>query len=155
MISEQVETQVELECKACAAIANAANSPLLVYADELWVLRHSGSPYPAVGWMTLHARRHVANAAYFNDGEAADFGLIVRRISQALQEATGALRIYFASLSEATPHFHCHFVPRYEHGPKQWKAFDDLARARDGMIEVDAARVQEVIRTVAAALAAR
>ena len=154
--SEKVEVQEQTEeCKACKSIARAEGSSTFVYANDLWVLRHSGSPYPAVGWMTMHSRRHVANAAYFNDEETADFGPMVRRVSQALLEATGALRIYFASLSEATPHFHIHFVPRYEGGPKQWKAFDDLARAREGLVEVDPARVEQVIKTVGEILAAR
>ena len=146
-------TNASPDCPACKSIAASAGSPSLVYADELWVLRHSGSPYPAAGWMLMHSRRHMAGAAYFNEREAADFGPALQRFSRAILDATGALRIYVASLTEATPHFHCHLVPRYQDGPVAWAAFNDLARAREGLVEVDAKRVAEIIRACRATLA--
>lgn len=135
-------------CGACVAVEAAPRSPGFVYADELWVVRHSGPPYPAIGWLLMHARRHVAGISYLNDREAAELGPTLRRITAAQVAATGALRVYVASLTEATPHFHFHLVPRYEGGPTQWAAFNDLARARTGDIPQEPTRVAQVIETL-------
>lgn len=136
-------------CKACERVAKAGpKDSSLVWMNDLWMLRHTGAPYAALGWMTLHSRRHIPGAIGFTDAEAADFGRAVKHISQALIDATGAERVYLGSLSEGTPHFHVHFVPRYTDGPSSWDAFADLARARKGLTNVDANRVVEVIRAV-------
>lgn len=142
-------------CKACDWIEKAKSKPNLIWANERWVLRHSAAPYPALGWMTMHSRRHIPGAIAFNDAEAKEFGDVIRKVSQAQVDATGAVRVYLGSLSEGTPHFHVHLVPRYEGGPKSWDAFNDLARAREGLTVVDAARVEEVISQVGAQLVAQ
>lgn len=137
------------DCKACVRVTKAGPADAsLVWMDDKWMLRHTGAPYAALGWMTLHAKRHIPGAIGFNDAEAADFGRVVKHVSQALIDATGAERVYLGSLSEGTPHFHVHFVPRYSDGPSSWDAFADLARARKGLTNVDADRVAEVIRDV-------
>lgn len=141
-------------CKACVSIAKlSAEDPNLVWQNDLWVLRHNSKPYAALGWMTLHSRRHTPGVTHFTDAELADFGPTLKKVSQALIDATGALRVYVGSLSEATPHFHAHLVPRYEGGPKGWDAFGDLERARQGLTNVDDAEVSRVIAEVAKALA--
>src|SRR5258706_11879811 len=93
-------------CKACDWIAKAQSKPNFVWANDLWVLRHSAAPYPALGWMTMHSRRHISGAVAFNDAEVAEFGQVMKAISQAQVDATGAQRVYLGSLSEGTPHFH-------------------------------------------------
>ena len=140
-------------CKACDWIAKAQSKDNFVWANDRWVLRHSAAPYPALGWMTMHSRRHIPGAVGFLEDEAREFGEVVQAVSQAQIDATGAERVYLGSLSEGTPHFHVHFVPRYEGGPKGWDAFADLARAREGLTNVDADRVEEVMMRVASQLA--
>jgi diadenosine tetraphosphate (Ap4A) HIT family hydrolase len=140
---------VAADCKACERVAKAGpNDASLVWMNELWMLRHSAAPYPTLGWMTLHSRRHIPGVVGFTDAEAADFGRVLKHISQALIDATGAQRVYLGSLSEGTPHFHVHLVPRYAEGPSGWDAFGDLDRARKGLTTVDAGRVGEVISVV-------
>ncbi len=141
------------DCKVCQAIPNVATSPSFVYADDLWVLRHSGKPYPALGWMTMHSRRHCTALTELNDLETASLGPTLRRVAQVIKNNTGALRIYIASLTEATPHFHVHLVPRYEGGPTQWATFNDLSRAREGLVQVDEDKVLQVIKACREALA--
>jgi len=143
----------DTECKACLRVTKAGpNDSSLVWMNDRWMLRHTGAPYAALGWMTLHSKRHIPGAIGFTDDEAAEFGKVVKDVSQALIDATGAERVYLGSLSEGTPHFHVHFVPRYTDGPSSWDAFGDLARARKGLTNVDEARVIEVIRDVGAQL---
>ncbi|MFP9139189.1 HIT family protein [Devosia sp. XGJD_8] len=110
------------DCKACTANARA-DDPYLVWRNDLWVLRHTRPPYAALGWMTLHSQRHAESFTALSATELADLGPTMARISTALIGATGALRVYLASMTEMTPHFHAHLVPRYADGPKGWETF--------------------------------
>jgi diadenosine tetraphosphate (Ap4A) HIT family hydrolase len=106
--------------------------------------------------MMLLSRRHVAGPAQFDDREAADFGITLRRASGALLQASGALRIYLAAMGESHPHFHCHLVPRMAETPngvKAWGLFDLQRAAGAGEVRVDEAEVvrisAEVVRRLA------
>ena len=143
------------DCKACKWIAKEDEKSNLVWSNENWVLRHSAAPYPALGWMTMHSRRHIPGVVALTDTESAELGKVLKEVSQAQIDATGALRVYIGSLSEGTPHFHLHLVPRFEGGPKGWDAFADLQRARDGLTDVDAEKVEKVIDAVGAQLKQR
>lgn len=48
--------------------------------------------------------------------ELADLGPIIACISQAIIGVTGAESVYLASMTEMTPHFHAHLIPRYADG---------------------------------------
>lgn len=138
-------------CKACSAIA-ASGGSLRVWENELWVLKHTGAPYAELGWMTMHSRRHVPAFTELTDQELADFGRTVKRVQDALVKATGALRVYFVSMTEATPHVHAHFVPRYADGPKGWDTW--ALKTRPGARNVSDEDVRRVIRSVAETLSA-
>jgi diadenosine tetraphosphate (Ap4A) HIT family hydrolase len=139
-------------CKACLANTRLAHDSHLVWHNELWVLRHTKPPYAALGWMTLHSRRHAPAFTQMTSAELSDLGPTIAKISEAIIDATGALRVYIASMTETTPHFHVHLVPRYEGGPKGWETFKlkDLAKVFSPSISDEA--VNEVIGTVAAQL---
>jgi diadenosine tetraphosphate (Ap4A) HIT family hydrolase len=71
----------------------------------------------------LHSRRHTPSFTQLSAEELADLGPTIARISQAIIDSTGALRVYLASMTEVTPHFHAHLIPRYDDRPKGWNAF--------------------------------
>jgi diadenosine tetraphosphate (Ap4A) HIT family hydrolase len=102
--------------------------------------------------MMVQSQRHVPGIADFDDAEAADFGPAFRHFEKVLQQVTGALRIYTASMNESFPHFHCHLVPRYQRMPKDaasWAVFDLFRASSEGEITVDraeAARLTEAYR---------
>lgn len=133
------------DCKACRSIANP-NTPNVVWQNELWVLKHTGAPYAELGWMTLHSRRHVPAFTLLTDEELADFGPTAKKISEAIVAATGALRVYIATLTESTPHVHAHFAPRYADGPKGWDTI--LLKAKPGSRNVSDDAVKAVIEKV-------
>src|SRR5688572_8527526 len=120
-----------MACSLCDVLTTA---PL--YQDDLWHVRHIEPPWGAPGWMLMIARRHVAGPAHFDDAEAAGFGPALRRFERALEEVTGALRIYTAALGEMHPHFHAHMVPRYASMRGGWSVFDLQRAARDGEVHV-------------------
>ena len=138
------------DCKACRTIASSAISNL-VWENRLWVLRHTGAPYAELGWMTLHSRRHATAITSLTEEELADLGPMAKRICEAIIAATGALRVYVATLTETTPHFHAHFAPRYEGGPKGWDTI--LLKTRPGTRNVAEADVARVSREVGLQLA--
>ncbi len=141
---------------SCAICATVASAPAL-YEDGLWHVRHIEPPWGVAGWMLLIARRHVAGPGYFADDEAAAFGPMLRRCAGALQEVTGALRIYTAALGELHPHFHAHLVPRYAQMPgdaRGWGVFDLQRAAGAGEVVVAAAAVERVSAAYAARLRA-
>lgn len=140
-------------CKACRANAQVAETHL-VWRDDFWVLRHTKPPYAALGWMTLHSQRHASALTLLSPEELADLGPTIARISQAIMDATGALRVYIASMTETTPHFHAHLVPRYEGGPKGWEAYKLKEQAKLSPPDVPDDAVARAIATVSRLLAA-
>ncbi|ODT67035.1 MAG: hypothetical protein ABS75_26020 [Pelagibacterium sp. SCN 63-23] len=134
------------DCKACRANARDAD-PYLVWRNDLWVLRHTRPPYAALGWMTLHSQRHAASFTALPAAELADLGPTLARISTAIIAATGALRVYLASMTEMTPHFHAHLVPRYTDGPKGWETFKLKQQAASSTVaDADVHAVMEAVR---------
>ncbi len=101
------------QCHICQSLEAPESGPTRpIWEDDLWLVRHTGKPYALPGWTTLYSKRHVAGVAHFNDEEAATFGPTLRRLELALEEVTGALRIYTAAMGESAPHFHAHMVPK-------------------------------------------
>ena len=143
-------------CRVCEI--NAGETPAIggiVFENDLWLIRHAPPPYSVPGWMMLHAQRHVAGPAYFDDAEAANFGLALRHFECVLEQVTGALRIYTAALGESFPHFHGHMIPRYPEmpfGATAMAVFDLPRRAAAGEIRVDVRDVERVTAAYTRAL---
>ena len=136
------------DCKACRANQNSDDANV-VWRNERWVLRHTKAPYAELGWMTLHSERHAIALPALSAEELGDLGPVIARISTAIIAATGALRVYVASMTETTPHFHAHLVPRYEGGPKGWQTFklkEQAAIAPRDITEAEVARVMAAVR---------
>lgn len=146
-------SEPSISCKACVANTRLAHDSHLVWHNELWVLRHTKPPYAALGWMTLHSRRHAPAFTQMTSAELSDLGPTIARISEAIIDATGALRVYIASMTETTPHFHAHLVPRYEGGPKGWETFKLKEQAKVSPPDISDEAVQDVIGKVATRLA--
>ena len=65
-----------------------------------------------------------------------------------LEEVTGALRIYTATMNESSPHFHLHMVPRYAempHDAKAWAVFGLQGAATRGEVHVDEETVERIV----------
>lgn len=146
-------TEQKTGCKACLANARVTEDSHVVWHNQHWVLRHTKPPYAALGWMTLHSQRHAPAFPLLTAEELADLGPTIARISAAIIEATGALRVYFASMTETTPHFHAHLIPRYEGGPKGWETLKLKDQAKVSPPDISAEAVQEVIHKVSSRLA--
>lgn len=144
-------------CPVCAlAAGETAVTHGEVYRDDLWMIWHPGPPYPVAGWMTMLTHQHVAGIAHFDDRHAARLGPDLRHFEKVLEEVTGALRIYTATMNESSPHFHLHMVPRYAEMPqdaKAWAVFNLQGAASRGEVNADETEVARIVAAYRAALA--
>src|SRR3954463_6871139 len=143
------------DTKACPMCEIAAGSggddPTIVYQDEHWVARSISSTPAVAGWLLLQSRRHIADVTELNAAEAASFGSVMQRVSAAVRKATGAERVYIASLNEGNPHFHSHVLPRLPEMPNGavgFGAFGLSALARTGEVRADPEQVQRVLAAI-------
>lgn len=132
----------------CAVCRGNAGEAEVLFENDLWLIR-PGAGVP--GWLIVHAQRHVAGIAHFNDTEAENFGPAFRHFEKLLEEVTGALRIYTCAMGESSPHFHCHLVPRYAEMHDNASGFDvfGLLRAspeRKAAEAEETARLQQAYR---------
>ena len=73
------------------------------------------------GWLVLVARRHVAAIDELTDEEAAELGVLLRRVSAALRQVTGCVKTYVCQFAEQAehPHVHFHVIPRHADQPAE------------------------------------
>lgn len=110
-------------CKTCELVAwrDAGLAPLWdnIYRTRFWDVVHSyNTALP--GWLVLVARRHIQAVDELTDEEAAELGILLRRVSLALKQVTGCLKTYVIQFAEAAdhPHVHFHLVPRMADQPE-------------------------------------
>lgn len=104
-------------CVRCALERQAVD---WVYRDELWSVgsfwidsrTQQIGPSRTPGRLVLQSRRHAEGAVELNDEELATLGPLIGRVSRAIRAATGAEKVYFASIGEHSAHFHVALVPR-------------------------------------------
>lgn len=111
-------------CKICELIAkrDAGTAPLWdrMMRTAFWDVVHSyNTSLP--GWLVLVARRHIEAIHELTEAEALELGLLLRRVSVALQEITGCVKTYVIQFAEAEghPHVHFHVVPRMADQPEE------------------------------------
>ncbi len=82
-----------------------------VYEDSQWVAGIlDGVEVP--GWIVLGLRRHATDAWGMNADEAATFGPLVARLSQAIQTAADSERVYLLAYGENAHHWHVMLTSR-------------------------------------------
>jgi diadenosine tetraphosphate (Ap4A) HIT family hydrolase len=150
-----IDLEYDAACGVCKQLRDEASRGRVLFENELWHVRATGTPTPVPGWVMLLTRRHVAGPAQFDEREARSFGPTLSHLQRVLLEVTGALRIYTAAMGESSPHFHAHSVPRYAAMPKDakaWAVFDLQRAATAGEIEVNEAEALRVSAALALAL---
>lgn len=115
------------QCLTCELVArrDAGEAPLwdAIHRSQYWDVVHSyNTSLP--GWLVLVARRHITALDEMNDGEALELGLLLRRVSVALKQATGCVKTYAIQFAEAAdhPHVHFHVVPRMADQPEDHRS---------------------------------
>ena len=147
-----------MDCFACwnTAQGDALPPRERVFLDEHWRVAHSYS-VALPGWLVVLPIRHIESVAELSPEEAAGLGGLLRGLSVALVEVTGAVKTYVMQFGEAEGHRHLHFhvVPRDAHMPQERRGprvFSYLLPA-DGAA-VPPAEMDRVALEVSAALTA-
>lgn len=84
---------------------------LRVFEDELFTL--DGADYCAIpGYLILRRKGEATSIGEFSADEAARFGVLYARAVKAIEEATGADRVYTLVFAEMDRRFHVHLFPR-------------------------------------------
>ncbi|WP_033294509.1 hypothetical protein [Amycolatopsis jejuensis] len=96
-------------CLPCAL--DDADDEAVVYRDRAWACEVSDG-YEVPGWFVLRLRRHTEGWTGPTAAELAEFGPLAQRLSAAIQQATGAPRVYFMSFGENYRHFHFLVIAR-------------------------------------------
>lgn len=132
-------------CLTCELIArrDQGNAPLWdsIHRTHHWDLVHSyNTSLP--GWLVLVARRHVAAIDELTEAEAAELGVLLRRVSAALREVTGCVKTYVVQFAEQAehPHVHFHVVPRMADQPAERRGprvFSYLGAAEEERVSED------------------
>ncbi|MCG8350389.1 MAG: HIT family protein [Chloroflexales bacterium] len=147
-------------CDTCTRLIarDQGTAPLwdAIYRADFWDVAHSCNTSLA-GWLVLIARRHIETIAELTQPEALELGLLLKRVSHAVQAATGCVKTYVVQFAEADehPHVHFHIVPRMADQPRERcgpHVFAHLGVAEHE--RVDEATMNELARRIRAILEA-
>lgn len=84
-----------------------------IYSEGNWRVMHSYNT-ALEGWLCLVHEKKIATLAEITQEDAAILGQLIRRVSAAVQNVTGAVKTYVMQFAESTehPYVHFHIVPR-------------------------------------------
>jgi diadenosine tetraphosphate (Ap4A) HIT family hydrolase len=148
-------------CSTCERIAarDAGLAPLWdsIHRTPYWDVVHSyNTALP--GWLVLVLRRHIVALDEMTDEEAAELGILIRRVSVARKEVTGCLKTYVIQFAEAAehPHVHVQIIPRMPDQPEDRRStgiFGYLGvpedeQVSDSTMNEIAAQIREHLTTV-------
>jgi histidine triad (HIT) family protein len=95
-----------------------------IYHDDLVRVSHLSIPDGEIGvylgWVVVEPNRHAPGLGDLTKAEAQRVGLVVSRVSRALQESEGAEHVYAFVLGHHVPHLHVYVVPRYPGTPPEY-----------------------------------
>ena len=110
-------------CFICEKHAgNIETAGVMIYEDEFVYVGHidrNGKPN-YLGHIMIDLKRHVPTLGDMTDQEAMSFGLIMARVSKALQKSENAEHIYSFVSGNSGPHLHMHLVARYPNTPIEY-----------------------------------
>lgn len=132
---------------ACAICAMVADEPEdgWAYEDESWVAGMlAGLEIP--GWIVLALRRHATETAPLSEDEAAALGTAIRRVSAAVEDVTGAERVYLQVYGEIERHWHLLISARGPEIPPEHRHVQFFVHRERYVDPDEAQRVFEALR---------
>jgi diadenosine tetraphosphate (Ap4A) HIT family hydrolase len=137
------------ECKTCAVLADTAASDWIWRGDGWAATVSPGTDVP--GWIVVSTEDHVEGLWSLTSEQAASFGPVARRLSDAIRSATNAECVYLVALGESQPHFHFLLAARTAGVPETAREFSYLSAKRE---LIDLERSREVAARIRAELTA-
>jgi diadenosine tetraphosphate (Ap4A) HIT family hydrolase len=111
--------------EACVICREGAPNDILAELETSWVTVNEDAPMR--GYACLVLRRHAVELHDLGEAEGAAFMRDIRRLSAAVQEVTGAVKLNYAVTGNTIPHVHMHFYPRYRGDPFEGGPIDPKA----------------------------
>lgn len=125
-------TMTARQCKTCEMTERRrlGTAPLwdCIHRGQYWDVAHAyNTALP--GWLVLVAQRHIEAIDELSDSEAAEMGVLIRRVSLALRQVTGCVKTYVIQFAEHEdhPHVHFHIVPRMADQPEDRRSTEIFA----------------------------
>jgi len=131
------------DCLPCDL--EAADDAAIVYRDDDWALEIA-TGYEVPGWFFLRLRRHAEGWSEPTVEELAGFGPVSKRLSAAIQAATGATHVYFMSFGENYPHFHFLVIARDAELPPAFRGAAIVGLRADGLDPAESRAVAGRVR---------
>ena len=103
----------------------------MIFEDGLWVVSHHTNPYSDPGELIVRTRRHCESLSELSAPEATSLGPILRAAVRALEQVTGAERVYAMSFNERVRHVHFLLLPRSADMPRGHVVSDLYRRGRN------------------------
>ena len=133
--------------ETCVICRRGAPEDVLVELESSWVTVTEDALMR--GYACLVFRRHVVELHDLTEEEGAAFMRDARRLSAAVQQATGAIKLNYEVHGNTIPHLHMHLYPRYagdpfEGGPITVKAVRSAPYA-PGEVEMVRARMKQAL----------
>ncbi|MEM6713481.1 MAG: diadenosine tetraphosphate hydrolase [Cyanobacteria bacterium P01_D01_bin.6] len=102
------------DCLACQIVRGERTTPGGIIAENAWWLADHCIGNHGAGAIVVKTRAHRENFWELSPNEAASLGPFLQQMTQAMQIALGAERIYINSWVDQPP-YHVHFVlqPRF------------------------------------------
>ncbi|MDX2193018.1 MAG: HIT family protein [Gemmatimonadales bacterium] len=109
----------------CPICARGAPRDVVLELDAGWLTMQEAAPMR--GYACVVFRRHAVELHDLDAAEAAAFMRDVRRVSRAVAEATGAVKLNYEIHGNTLPHLHLHLFPRYAGDPFEGGPIDPRA----------------------------
>jgi diadenosine tetraphosphate (Ap4A) HIT family hydrolase len=111
-----------INCPVCRNTATVGAQPVRerIWWDGRWRIAHAVR-CALPGWVVMAPARHIVSLADLSPDEAAALGPLLRKVSRAVIDVTGCLKVYAALFAEAEgfQHVHIHVIPRHHHLPDE------------------------------------
>lgn len=97
-------------CKLCNLHpSDLVDSEILTH----WRIRPAVREKNCPGYHYIEFKTHVETYLEVNSDAWKEYGMIISHLTSLVYNNYSPLKIYTVSISEAVPHLHFHFVPRY------------------------------------------
>jgi diadenosine tetraphosphate (Ap4A) HIT family hydrolase len=82
-----------------------------------WRVRPAEKEKNCPGYHYIEFKTHIETYFEVSSDAWKEYGMIVSNLTSLVYRNHSPLKIYTVSISEAVPHLHFHFIPRYKETP--------------------------------------
>lgn len=157
LTSQQYDELARSACTFCRIVEGRSliPNPRIVYEDDAIIAFLNQLPSQE-GYTIVCPKRHVER--FETDLTPQEWGHllgVVQRIARAISEATGAIRMYLASLGspERNPHLHLHVCPCPEGTPFEQQQFAAMELREFRYLDLTDERLDDLAAAIRRALA--